>query len=1507
MNKKLLSILLAVALLITTLPLSVITVSAESYSGTCGDNLTWSLDTETGVLDIEGSGAMTNWSSYSSTPWYSYLDYIKSVIIGNGVTTIGEYAFKNCSNLTSINIPDSVVCIGSFAFENDNLTAIYITDIAKWCEMDFSFSYPLSFAENLYLNGELVTNLVIPDGVTKISSHAFLDYSKLTSVIIPDSVTKIGSQSFYGCGSLTSVTIPDSVVNIDSYAFYGCSSLTSITIPDSVTSIGTHAFWNCSKSLESINVGNGNTVYHSNNNCLIETATNTLILGCKNSIIPADGSVTSIGNFAFYNCSSLTSITIPDSVTSIGNSAFYNCSSLTSVTIGDGVTSIGGSAFSGCSSLTSVTIPNSVTSIGDTAFSYCSSLASIAIPDSVTSIDERAFERCIALATVTIGNGITKIANSMFYDCNSLLEITIPDSVLSIGESAFARCSSLTTITVGNGVTSIGDDAFLSCDSLTAVYITDIAKWCKINFYEYTSNPLFNTENLYLNGEIITDLVIPDGVRNIGKYAFYNCSKLTTITVPNGVISIGDSAFYGCVNLTLATIPDSVKNIGYDAFWGCYNLIFNVSLNSYAYNYAVNKDIDLTVGSFGADGDNLTWNFNPENGTLTISGNGDMENWKHNWSSGAITTPWSSCYNYIKTIIIDDGITSIGDDAFFNCTSVTSVSIPDSVTSIGNYAFTGCSGLTSVHITDIAKWCEIEFAISTCNPLYYAKNLYLNGELVTDLIIPGGVTSISGYAFYNCSSVVSVTIPNSISSIGNFAFYGCSGLTLVTIPDGVTEIGDSAFEGCIGLTSITIPDSVTSIGGDAFDDCDNLTITASADSYAITFARNNSIPYTTYGSFGVDGNNLTWRYNSKNGTLTINGNGDMNDWSSYSSVPWYSICSSIKSVIISDGVTSIGNSAFEGCRSLSSITIPDSVTSIGDYAFDNCDTLTAVYITDIAKWCEIEFLWFSSNPLCYAENLYLNGELVTDLVIPDGITSIGSFAFEGCSSLTSVTIPDSVTEIGNFAFSDCYTLTAVYITDIAKWCEIKFLSSSSNPLYCAENLYLNGELITDLVIPDSVTSIGDYAFYDCSSLTSITIPDSVTSIGSSAFYGCSNLTLAVKLGSYAHTYAISNNLPYIPLGNVVSIAVSALPDKTIYPIAGRINTTGLVVTATFDDGTTGDITAACVIGECDTSTAGVKTVTVSYGDFTCSFEITVDADLIEYPESDHPYANNTNQTWTYTHNKPADSLKITFSSDTEVENYYDEIYIYNADGSQQGVYTGTQLAGKTVEVTGNSFSIKLTSDGSVNKYGFTITNIEGVGGSACAHTNIETRNATAATCTSDGYTGDTYCTDCGELISSGSVISATGHSYIETVVDSTYTEQGYKTTACKLCGDVQSTESFGYALCDINKDGYVNEDDLNIYSSGLIPDDFDAAVLDFDSDGEQSTFDTQIFTRLANGIDMDVMADANGDGKTSLSDMLRIKKMLADSAVLGNADFNGTGGVDADDLAFAKRFLLMVR
>ncbi len=413
---------------------------------------------------------------------------LTSITIPDGVTSIGDYAFYGCSSLTSITIPDSVTTIGYYAFAYcDSLTSVTIGDSVT------------TIGDDAFIDCDSLTSVTIGNSVTTIGESAFASCKSLTSVSIPDSVMSIEGSAFYGCSSLTSVTIPDSVVSIGGSAFIRCSSLTSVTIPDSVTTIGKEAFQSCGSLKKvycyaTIPPSLGSSVFDYNasvrriyvydecvelyksawsdysysiytngiscpDTTIIEYTTNdgNTITSSKLPIISNNyengvgtlivaGQIAHIPAEAFYDCYSLTSVTIPDSVTTIERDAFSGCSSLTSITIPDGVTSIGERAFYGCGSLTSVTIPDSVTTIEHDAFSGCSSLTNVTIPDSVTTIEHDAFSGCSSLTNVTIPDSVTSIGYSAFFGCGCLTSVTIPNSVTSIGGSAFYACSSLTSV-----------------------------------------------------------------------------------------------------------------------------------------------------------------------------------------------------------------------------------------------------------------------------------------------------------------------------------------------------------------------------------------------------------------------------------------------------------------------------------------------------------------------------------------------------------------------------------------------------------------------------------------------------------------------------------------------------------------------------------------------------------------------------------------------------------------------------------------------------------------------------------------------------------------------------------------------------------------------------------------------------------------------------------------------------------------------------------------------------
>ena len=528
-----------------------------------------------------------------------YVDGLGVLTFDGNVTHIPDIAFLGKS-LTSISLPESVTAIGQSAFASNNLTSINLPQGVTTIE------------QGTFNNCRNLTSIVFPNNLVSIGDNAFGGCLGLTSIVFPEHLASLGKGAFSGCKGLTSVTIPqsivnigpypfgdnpnlesivveasnpvydsrencnaiietynnvlvqackntvipDSVVSIGEYAFGGCPGLTSVTIPSGMTQIDPTSFSGCS-GIESITVATGNSVYDSRNNCnaIIETATNTLVAGCKNTVIPA--SVSAIGPRAFLGCTELTSITLPQRVTTIGEYAFGNCSGLTELVIPPLVTSIGESAFTNCSGLASVTISGNITSIEPRAFSWCTSLKSITLPQSVSSIGDWAFSGCTSLESISLPRNLSSIGQWAFSRCSSLKSISLPQNLSSIGSGAFADCTTLTEMTIPQNVTRISGAAFMGCTSLESVSLPESLKTIEGQLFQECSS--------------LTEISIPQYVTEIGHDAFNGCTSLASVTIPESVYTIGNGAFGSCTSLTSITIPKNVSQMDW-AFVNCTNL-----------------------------------------------------------------------------------------------------------------------------------------------------------------------------------------------------------------------------------------------------------------------------------------------------------------------------------------------------------------------------------------------------------------------------------------------------------------------------------------------------------------------------------------------------------------------------------------------------------------------------------------------------------------------------------------------------------------------------------------------------------------------------------------------------------------------------------------------------------------------------------------------------------------------------------------------------------------------
>ena len=973
-------------------------------------------------------------------------------------------------------------------------------------------------------------------------------------------VVTIKDKAFLNCSSLTGVTIPEGVTSIGVAAFEDCSSLTSVSLPASLSFLTDTSFCRC-RALTTISVADGNEKYYVRDNVLM-SRDNALI--CYPAGLPASSyaipeGVTSIGNWAFCSCHSLTSMSIPEGVTNIGDTAFFDCVRMMNVSIPESVTHIGDWAFSGCTSMTSVSIPKNVRSIGNWAFYRCRSLTIVNVPANVTLISDGAFGACPNLTLRVHPNTPAHTyaqKNSLRFELISSAPEVAPTRPAAPAQPkpAYTPEHHFTTKAVDGGVaitkyTGSGGEVLIP-PTVGGKKVVEIGK------------------EAFKEQQALTKVIIPESVTSIGNSAFSNCSRMTSVRIPAGMTSIGSWAFHGCSSLTSVNIPEGVTSIGWDAFHGCSNL----------------THVHIPASVLNLDGNS----FSRCSGLKTISVAAAN---KMYYIQGSVLFSRKNelvCYPAGSTAshyVIPESVTSIGASAFNGCNSLTSVSIPEGVTSIGQSAFDGCSSLTSINI-------------------------------------PEGVRSITDYAFSRCERLMSVSIPASVTSIGDLAFLGCRNLKSVSLPEGLTRIGKWAFSFCSNLTSVSIPEGVTSIGDNPFDRCPNLTLRVHPNSPAHTYAQKNSLRFELVSSAPVvpptrlaaglaqskpaytpehhfttkavaGGVAITGYTGSGSEVLippTVGGEkvvkiGEkafekqktltkvvipesvtiIEDWA-------FTGCISLIDMVIPEGTTRIGNSAFSGCSRLTSLIIPESVAHIGFWAFYGCNNLTLRVHPNTpahtyAQKNSLRFELVSSAPEVpptrpaapvqpkpvpkpvqptpaytperdfsttpppsgFAISTYngaaakviipptIGGKRVTEVgaeafrantrleevVLPEGVTRIGYGAFRECTDLRHVALPASLTAIDGNAFQGCRSLQAIALP---------------GALTEIQQYTFNGcTSLKEVAVPAKVVRIGLSAFDYCTSLTSVTLPAGLREIGNMAFYRCFllsriNLPDGVKLG-----------------------------------------------------------------------------------------------------------------------------------------------------------------------------------------------------------------------------------------------------------------------------------------------------------------------------------------------------------------------------------------------------------
>ncbi len=893
---------------------------------------------------------------------------ITSVVIPEGVSEIEEAAFSWCQNLQEVTIPNSVCTIGFKAFQYTSIKRVNISSIDALCRISYGnheASTPLYNKARLYLNGEEVTKLNIPNGVTEIDDYAFYGCQSIKEVNIPNSVTRIGYYSFSNCTNLEQIYIGENVTYVGQNAFatgeiidvIHCRPLTPPEIPLTIVSDG--SFYEPYS-------------YHSNYGLATKiivpaAAYNNYKTEYKDSyassIYPDVEPDTTANNVIYYASKDGTVVT-PNDIAYFGANIVSNSyeNGWGKIVFDGDVTEIGISAFES-SKLTFITIPQSVTIIGARAFAN-SSLSGLYIPASVTLIESDAFlktyvnrvdiEDLSAWCKIefdTIGSNPLSLDRDvrLYIDGRSLTDIVIPQDVTALKEYTFYNYTEMTSLNIHNGVKSIKKSAFYNCGG-------ELTIDCDI------ADASVSTDGLFYDTNFVT-IIIGDNVKSIGSLSFYGCKKVESITIGRSVERIGNKAFAESQLLKKVTLRCKITDVEVNPFY--------------------NSDKLECFEGEGVTDDGRCWivdnrlmSFAPAGLTKYVVETGVTEIGNY---------AFYSCGS-LESILLPAGLQKISPLAFYKCVSLQSINIPEGVTVVDNYAFYNCIKLTSIKLPN---------SVTSLGSYVFAECT----KLVT-ATVAGNSLAISDYAFFRCPSLARVTISEGVTSIGYNAFANCTALVRLTIPQGVVTIKEDAFCGCTTLKSVTIPQSVTTIGESAFRDCSMLASVELGDQMSRVER------YTFYNCSALEsvsiGKNVTYIGESAFANCSNIQSVNISDLVSWFGISFYAKTANpisfgaklyvngveLNELIVPAGITKINNYAFCGYAGLTKIVGTSDVRTIGNDAFSSCYNLTSVNL--------------------------------------EGVTRINQYAFNTCKSLQSVVLGDTISYIERYVFMHDDLLTDIY-------------------------------------------------------------------------------------------------------------------------------------------------------------------------------------------------------------------------------------------------------------------------------------------------------------------------------------------------------------------------------------------------------------------------------------------------------------------------------------------------